>query len=54
MYRVVIVGAGVIGTSIAYYLSLRGVPATVVERASVACAASGISQQLTEAKWTCT
>ncbi|KAK9836568.1 hypothetical protein WJX74_003287 [Apatococcus lobatus] len=39
--RVVIVGAGVIGTSIAYYLSLRGVAATVIERASVACAASG-------------
>ncbi|KAK9864393.1 hypothetical protein WJX84_008986 [Apatococcus fuscideae] len=39
--RVVIVGAGVIGTSIAYYLSLRDVAATVIERASVACAASG-------------
>lgn len=39
--RVVICGAGVIGSAIAYYLSLRGVAATVVERCDVACAASG-------------
>ncbi len=39
--RVVICGAGVIGAAIAYYLSLRGVAATVVERCDVACAASG-------------
>lgn len=38
---VVICGAGVIGSAIAYYLSLRGVAATVVERCEVACAASG-------------
>jgi glycine/D-amino acid oxidase-like deaminating enzyme len=38
---VVICGAGVIGASIAYYLALRGIGATVVERAGVACAASG-------------
>lgn len=39
--RIVICGAGVIGSAIAYYLSLRGVAATVVERYGVACAASG-------------
>ena len=39
--RVVICGAGVIGSTIAYYLALRGVAATVVERCDVACAASG-------------
>jgi len=39
--RVVICGAGVIGSAIAYYLALRGVAATVVERCDVACAASG-------------
>lgn len=41
--RVVICGAGVIGSAIAYYLSLRGVAATVIERYGVACAASGKS-----------
>jgi glycine/D-amino acid oxidase-like deaminating enzyme len=39
--RVLICGGGVIGASIAYYLSRRGVSATVVERGGVACAASG-------------
>src|SRR5215472_15894520 len=39
--RVVICGAGVIGAAVAYYLSLRGVAATVIERCGVACAASG-------------
>ena len=39
----VICGAGVIGASIAYYLALRGIAATVVERTAVACAASGKS-----------
>ena len=39
--RVAICGAGVIGAAIAYYLSLRGVEATVIERCGVACAASG-------------
>eukprot|EP00884_Botryococcus_braunii_P008046 jgi/Botrbrau1/17242/Bobra.0015s0004.2 len=38
---VVICGGGIIGCSIAYYLSLRGIGATVIERESVACAASG-------------
>src|SRR5262249_6579699 len=38
---VVICGAGVVGAAVAYYLSLRGVAATVIERCGVACAASG-------------
>lgn len=38
---VVICGAGVIGAAVAYYLALRGVAATVIERCGVACAASG-------------
>ena len=41
--RVVICGAGIIGSAIAYYLAIKGVAATVVERASVACASSGIA-----------
>src|SRR5204862_3848255 len=39
--RVLICGGGVIGASIAYFLSRRGVAATVVERTGLACAASG-------------
>ena len=39
--RVVICGAGVIGASIAYYLSRRAVDVVVVERTGVACASSG-------------
>src|SRR5262247_1635925 len=39
--RMVICGAGVIGAAVAYYLSLRGVVATVIERCGIACAASG-------------
>jgi glycine/D-amino acid oxidase-like deaminating enzyme len=38
---VVICGAGVIGAAVAYYLALRGVAATVIERCGVAGAASG-------------
>ena len=38
---VVIAGAGLQGASLAYYLSLRGVKAIVVDRHSVAAAASG-------------
>ena len=41
--RVLICGGGVIGTSIAYFLSCRGVAATVIERTGLACAASGKS-----------
>jgi glycine/D-amino acid oxidase-like deaminating enzyme len=39
--HVLICGGGVIGASIAYFLSLRGVRATVIERTGLACAASG-------------
>src|SRR4051812_38269326 len=41
--HVVICGGGVIGASIAYFLGLRGIGATVVERTGIACAASGKS-----------
>lgn len=39
--HIVICGAGVIGASIAYYLSLRGARVTIVEEGEVAGAASG-------------
>jgi glycine/D-amino acid oxidase-like deaminating enzyme len=39
--RVLICGGGVIGASIAYFLSRRGVSATVIERVGLASAASG-------------
>lgn len=39
--RVVIVGAGVIGCSIAYHLAQQGVPSQVVERDGIAARASG-------------
>lgn len=39
--RVVICGGGIIGSAIAYYLAVKGVAATVVERAFIACASSG-------------
>jgi glycine/D-amino acid oxidase-like deaminating enzyme len=39
--RVVICGGGVIGASIAYFLSRRGADVLVVERTGVACASSG-------------
>jgi glycine/D-amino acid oxidase-like deaminating enzyme len=39
--RVLICGGGVMGASIAYFLSRRGVAATVIERTGLACAASG-------------
>lgn len=39
--RVLICGGGVVGAAIAYFLSCRGVAATVIESTGVACAASG-------------
>jgi glycine/D-amino acid oxidase-like deaminating enzyme len=39
--RVLICGGGVIGASIAYFLSRRGVRPIVIERTGLACAASG-------------
>ena len=41
MKRIVICGGGVIGASIAYFLSRRGITPIVVERTAIACAASG-------------
>ena len=49
--RVLICGGGVIGTSLAYFLSLRGVEALVVERAGVANAASGKSGGFLARDW---
>lgn len=49
--RVIICGAGVIGAAVAYYLSQRGVSATVVERCGVACAASGKSGGFLALDW---
>src|ERR1700691_3599065 len=39
--RVLVLGGGVIGTSIAYRLAVRGADVTVLERSAIACAASG-------------
>ena len=39
--HVLLCGGGIQSAAIAYYLSKRGVPSTVVEQSSVACAASG-------------
>ena len=49
--RVLICGGGVIGASIAYFLSCRGVAALVVEGTGVACAASGKSGGFLALDW---
>jgi glycine/D-amino acid oxidase-like deaminating enzyme len=49
--RVLIVGAGVIGTSIAYHLAARGAGVVVLERKGVACAASGKSGGFLALDW---
>ena len=49
--KVIICGGGVIGASIAYFLSLRNVTATVVERTGVANAASGTSGGFLALDW---
>jgi glycine/D-amino acid oxidase-like deaminating enzyme len=49
--RVLICGGGVIGASIAYFLSCRGVGALVVEGAGIACAASGKSGGFLALDW---
>ncbi len=49
--RVLICGGGVIGVSIAFYLSLRGIEAVVIERTGVACAASGKSGGFLALDW---
>ena len=49
--HVLICGGGVIGTSIAYFLSRGGVKATVIESTGVACAASGKSGGFLARDW---
>ena len=49
--RTLIIGGGVIGTSIAYYLSARGADVVVIERTAVACAASGKSGGFLAMDW---
>ncbi|MGH6814898.1 MAG: NAD(P)/FAD-dependent oxidoreductase [Hyphomicrobiaceae bacterium] len=49
--RVSICGGGVIGASIAYFLSCRGVKAIVIERTGLACAASGKSGGFLALDW---
>jgi len=49
--RILIVGGGVIGTSIAYHLAAKGADVVVVERTAVACAASGKSGGFLAMDW---
>ena len=49
--RVLICGGGVIGASIAYFLSCRGAEAIVIERTGLACAASGKSGGFLALDW---
>jgi glycine/D-amino acid oxidase-like deaminating enzyme len=49
--RVLILGGGVIGTSIAYHLAARGADVVVLERSTVACAASGKSGGFLALDW---
>jgi glycine/D-amino acid oxidase-like deaminating enzyme len=49
--RVLIMGAGVIGTSIAYHLAARGADVLVIERRAIACAASGKSGGFLAMDW---
>jgi len=49
--HVLICGGGVIGASIAYFLSCRGVKATVIEGTGLACAASGKSGGFLALDW---
>jgi glycine/D-amino acid oxidase-like deaminating enzyme len=49
--RALILGGGVIGTSIAYRLASRGANVTVIERSEIACAASGKSGGFLAMDW---
>jgi glycine/D-amino acid oxidase-like deaminating enzyme len=49
--RVLICGGGVIGTSIAYFLSRHGIKAVVIEGTGIACAASGKSGGFLARDW---
>jgi glycine/D-amino acid oxidase-like deaminating enzyme len=49
--RILVLGGGVIGTSIAWRLASRGADVTVLERSAVACAASGKSGGFLARDW---
>lgn len=49
--HVIVCGAGVVGASVAYFLTRRGVRVTLVERSGVACAASGKSGGFLALDW---
>ena len=49
--RVLVVGGGVIGACVAYYLAVRGEDVVVLERRSIACAASGRSGGFLARDW---
>jgi glycine/D-amino acid oxidase-like deaminating enzyme len=49
--KVLIVGGGVIGVSIAYFLARRGAKPVVIERSGIACAASGKSGGFLALDW---
>jgi glycine/D-amino acid oxidase-like deaminating enzyme len=49
--RVLILGGGAIGVSIAYHLAARGANVTVIERSAIACAASGKSGGFLAMDW---
>ena len=49
--RVVIVGGGIHAASCAYYLSQKNIPSLIIERSSIACAASGKSGGFLAKNW---
>ena len=49
--RILILGGGAIGVSIAYYLAARGADVIVIERSAIACAASGKSGGFLAMDW---
>jgi glycine/D-amino acid oxidase-like deaminating enzyme len=49
--RALIVGGGVIGTSIAYHLTARAADVIIIERKAIACAASGKSGGFLAMDW---
>lgn len=49
--RVVILGGGIHGCSVAYYLALKGIPSTIVEETGIAAAASGKSGGFLARDW---